>query len=131
MSLYLVALIITAVMAALLTRVVRDLASNLGLAFAPNSARHIHDVPVPRLGGVAIFLTCLIISLLYWAGVTGGWIHQSQSLKLFNILVPATGLFLVGLIDDLRGIRAGVKLAVQVVSGAFLYFSGYRLVCLH
>jgi UDP-GlcNAc:undecaprenyl-phosphate GlcNAc-1-phosphate transferase len=131
MLLYLVLLIAAAALAAFLTKVVRDLANRLGLAFAPTSGRHIHAVPTPRLGGIAIVFTFLIVSLLYWVGMRFGWIHQSHNLTLVNIVVPALGLFIVGLIDDLRGLSARIKLAAQIGGGAYLYFAGLRLVCLH
>ncbi len=131
MLIYLISLIIAAVMAAFLTKIVRDFAIKQGLAFGPSSARHIHEVPIPRLGGIAIFFTCLIISLLYWVAIQTGWFHHPKSLAFFSIIIPATGLFIVGLIDDLRGLPALVKLAAQVAGGVSLYFGGFRLVCLH
>lgn len=131
MSFYLLLLFISAAIAAGLTKVVRDHANKNGLAFAPDSGRHIHAVPIPRLGGVAIFFTFLITSLLYLSGVSLGFIHRPRSFSLLSILIPASGLFVVGLIDDLRGVNARIKLAAQILGGAYLYFSGFRLVCLH
>jgi UDP-GlcNAc:undecaprenyl-phosphate GlcNAc-1-phosphate transferase len=131
MLIYVALLIISAAMAAGLTKVVRDRANHMGLAFAPTSARHVHAVPIPRLGGVAIFFTFLVISLLYWFAAKLGFIHAPTSYSLLYILIPASGLFLVGLLDDLRGMSAKLKLAAQVVGGAVLYFSGFRLACLH
>ncbi|HEV7674619.1 MAG TPA: MraY family glycosyltransferase [Candidatus Angelobacter sp.] len=131
MLMYLALLIISAAMAAGLTKIVRDRANQMGFAFAPTSARHIHAVPVPRLGGVAIFFTFLIISLLYWFAAKLGLIHAPQNYSLLYILIPASGLFLVGLLDDLRGMSAKLKLTAQVVGGGVLYFSGFRLACLH
>jgi len=131
MSVYLVLLFISAAIAAGLTKVVRDRANTKGWAFAPDSGRHIHAVPIPRLGGVAIFFTFLILSLLYLSGVGLGFIHQPHNFSFLSILIPASGLFIVGLIDDLRGLNARIKLIAQILGGAYLYFSGFRLVCLH
>jgi UDP-GlcNAc:undecaprenyl-phosphate/decaprenyl-phosphate GlcNAc-1-phosphate transferase len=130
MLIYFVLLVTSAAMAAGLTKVVRDRANQMGLASAPSSARHIHAVPIPRLGGIAIFFTFLVISLLYWFGTRLGFIHAPRSLSLLNILIPASGLFMVGLIDDLRGMSAKLKLAAQIIGGTVLYFSGFRLACL-
>ena len=68
----------------------------------PNS-RSSHEVPIPRLGGVAIILGL-------WVGVVilrpeSGW----------PLLVAATAMGLVGLTDDLRGLHFGVKAAAQGV----------------
>jgi len=131
MLIYLVVLVVATALSAGLTKVVRDRANKMGFAFGPDSMRHIHAVPIPRLGGVAIFFTYLIVSLLYFIGISAGVVHSPHSFSLLGILVPASGLFLVGLIDDLRGLNAPIKLAAQVAGGAYLYFSGFRLVCLH
>lgn len=128
---YLGLLIISAVLAAGLTKLVRDRANQMGLAFAPSSVRHVHSVPIPRLGGVAIFFTFLIISLLYWFGTRLGVIHAARSFALLYIFLPASGLFVVGLLDDLRGMSAILKLVAQITGGAILYFCGFRLACLH
>lgn len=128
---YIVLLIISAVLAAGLTKLVRDRAHQMGLAFAPSSARHVHSVPIPRLGGVAIFFTFLIISSLYWLGIRFGIIHAVHSFALLYVFIPASGLFVVGLLDDLRGLSAVSKLVAQITGGAILYFCGFRLACLH
>lgn len=131
MLIYVILLVVSATMAAGLTKVVRDRANKTGLAFAPDSDRHLHTMPVPRLGGIAIFFTFLTISSLYWCGVRLGYIHHQHSFTLVNVLIPASALFIVGLIDDLRRLSATVKLAAQILGGTFLYFNGFRLACLH
>ncbi len=131
MLIYVILLIVSVVMSALLTKVVRDYANNSGLAFAPDSDRHVHTTPIPRLGGIAIFLTFLTISLLYWCLVRFGYIHKAHTFALLDVFIPASALFTVGLIDDLRGLGARVKLAAQILGGIFLYFRGVRLACIH
>lgn len=128
---YLELLIISAALAAGLTKFVRDGANQMGLASPPSSARHVHSTPIPRLGGVAIFFTFLTISLLYWIGAKLGFIHAPHSFGLLYLFIPAIGLFVVGLVDDLRGLSATLKLVAQITGGAILYFSGFRLTCLH
>jgi len=51
------ALVVSAVMA----RTVRDMANARGWAIAPESARHLHEKPVPRLGGIAIMLSVVLV----------------------------------------------------------------------
>ena len=131
MLIYVILLVISAGMAAVLTKVVRDTANKRGLAFAPDSDRHLHTTPIPRLGGIAIFLTFLIISLLYYGLVRLDYIHRVHSFALMNVFIPASALFVVGLIDDLRGLSARIKLAAQILGGTFLYFLGFRLACVH
>ena len=47
-----------------LTRYVRDVATVRGWVAAPALDRHLHNRPLPRFGGVAIFLSFLL--LLRW-----------------------------------------------------------------
>lgn len=131
MLLYPVLLVVTVIVSALLTKLVRDFANRFGLASGPSSARHIHAVPIPRLGGIAIFLTFLFICFLYWMGVQLGLIHSIRGVSFWKVFIPATGLFAVGLTDDLYGLRPLIKLAAQIAGGVFLYYSGFRLICLH
>jgi UDP-GlcNAc:undecaprenyl-phosphate GlcNAc-1-phosphate transferase len=48
---------------------------------------------------------------------------------ILKLLLPATGLFLVGIVDDLRGLRAKVKLFSQVAAGCCLYYNGLHFAC--
>ena len=81
-----------------------------------------HPRPVPRLGGVAIFIVFwgLILLVRFW---------QPNLLAIFgpDALVIFTGalvIFLLGLFDDFHPIRARGKLAVQVLVGGLLWLGG-------
>lgn len=72
--------------------------------------RSSHEVPTPRLGGVAILIGT-------WAGVAlllpdVGW----------ALLVAATLMGVVGLVDDLFNLHFGLKAAVQVALASGLLF---------
>jgi len=51
------------------TREVRDVANRRGWVYAPRGGRHVHQTPLPRLGGVAIFLA-FSVSLIVWLGLS-------------------------------------------------------------
>src|SRR5262249_48310298 len=114
MLIYCATLIGSAVLATCLTWAVRGIANRFGLTVGPTSARHIHARPIPRLGGMAIFLTFAGISLIYTVLVFRGVIHAPKDMGLIKLLAPAAFLFFVGLVDDLWGLGAKVKLAAQV-----------------
>lgn len=78
--------------------------------------RKIHRFPVPRLGGVAIYLSLLASGLIF---LPDG--------RLPTILLPATVIFLVGLWDDLFGLAPAVKLAGQVGAALLLVALGVRI----
>jgi UDP-GlcNAc:undecaprenyl-phosphate GlcNAc-1-phosphate transferase len=50
---------------------------------------------------------------------------------VLRVLLPATGLFLVGLLDDLKDMKAITKLPAQVAGGCSLFYSGLHFMCFH
>ncbi len=112
-----------------LTRCVRNFAVSQGLVFAPRLERHVHTEPLPRLGGVAIFLSFLLsigfvelLSLRYPHLRTEFPVHA-----LLPIIVPGALVFALGVYDDFRGVGPAVKFGVQAVAGAMLFFGGLRI----
>src|SRR5258708_34813434 len=64
---HLLVFIAALVTSAVFTRWVRDYSIARGWACIPSSDRHVHNRPIPRLGGVAIFLTlCCMALLAHW-----------------------------------------------------------------
>lgn len=112
------------------TRSVRDFATARGWVTVPTQERHMHSTPLPRLGGVAIFLSfcvCMGIAAL-WA-LRYPQAHSARFLhSLGTILATAALVFLLGLYDDLRGVGPYVKFSVQGIAAAILYAGGLRIV---
>jgi UDP-GlcNAc:undecaprenyl-phosphate GlcNAc-1-phosphate transferase len=107
------------------TRLVRDYAISRGWASAPSSDRHVHTRPIPRLGGVAIFLTLWCAApLAHWMSDHFGMPESPLPHLILKILGPATIMFLLGLIDDFCGLSAYIKFAVQAGAAALLYWNG-------
>jgi UDP-GlcNAc:undecaprenyl-phosphate GlcNAc-1-phosphate transferase len=103
LDLFLVSFMVTL----LLTPVVRKLAFRVGAVDKPNK-RKVHRAPVPRIGGVAIFIGFLAALLI--AG--------PEQKVIWGVIAGASILFVAGLFDDLlpKGLKAPVKLAVQVLA---------------
>ncbi len=112
-----------------LTRYVRDFASRRGWVAAPSQERHLHASPLPRLGGVAIFVSFSLSMVA--AAVMASYIphlHSAFSLKtLLTILVPASLVFLLGVYDDLYNVGPYVKFAVQALAASMLFMGGLRI----
>ncbi len=98
-----------------LTFLVRRLARRYGFVAKPKSDRW-HKRPTAMMGGAAIFLTTILISLFAVP-------YTKQSLV---ILAGSTVLFLVGLIDDLLHIKPYQKLVGQFIGVAIVV--GFGLV---
>jgi UDP-GlcNAc:undecaprenyl-phosphate GlcNAc-1-phosphate transferase len=111
-----------------LTKYVRDLANARGWVAAPALDRHLHSRPLPRFGGVAIFLSFL---LTFAMALPANWHHLARfglSFRtLLTILLPGCLIFALGVYDDIHPASPFVKLAVQAVAGAMLFAGGLRI----
>ncbi|MBZ5524448.1 MAG: undecaprenyl/decaprenyl-phosphate alpha-N-acetylglucosaminyl 1-phosphate transferase [Acidobacteriia bacterium] len=116
-------------MSACLTWCVRGIATRFGLAFSPQSARHIHTRPIPRLGGIAIVTTFVVVFSLYLFSARHGLGQPPAIDKFYKLMLPALALFVTGLVDDVKGLSARAKLLVEVGGGACLYFGGLGFTC--
>jgi len=110
------------------TRWIRDFSIARGWVSVPGSDRHVHVRPIPRLGGVAIFLTLWCMVLLAQL-VPGHFGTPGYPLPYFTlkILGPATVVFLLGLIDDFVGLNAYLKFAVQAGAAILLFCNGFGI----
>jgi UDP-GlcNAc:undecaprenyl-phosphate/decaprenyl-phosphate GlcNAc-1-phosphate transferase len=85
----------------------------------------VHSTPVPRLGGVAVYVSFTVVvgAFLLAAGRMG--LSDALSAKTsLALLGPALLIFLLGLYDDLHGVSPYAKFAVQAVAAAILYLGG-------
>jgi len=111
----------------LVTPVVRSLSHRLDLLDQPEG-RKVHTVPIPRLGGIAMaiaFGVAIGLATLYSGDL--GAIGGLRPNRAPAILAGVSLLLIVGVIDDTRGMRALVKLALQVVAAAVAWWLGLRL----
>src|SRR5699024_9620657 len=88
------------------TPFVKTFAQKVGAIDVPKDARRVHDHPIPRMGGLAIFLG-FILSVVLFADIT----RQVRGILLGAVLIVACGA-----IDDIISLRAWVKLIVQIVA---------------
>ena len=112
-----------------LTRSVRNFATNRGWVSPPVSERHLHNSPLPRLGGVAIFLAfALSLAVAVAIAAYQPRLQFGSSLKLLTtILAPGLLIFMLGLYDDLRGVGPYAKFTVQAIAGFALWLGGLRI----
>ncbi len=99
----------------LLTPIVIKISFKLNLVDKPDNHRKIHKKPIPRTGGVVIFFTFI------WLILT----NYPNLYELRFLIVGSFTVFILGLYDDIIGIRWYYKFVIQFISAAFLilYFS--------
>jgi UDP-GlcNAc:undecaprenyl-phosphate/decaprenyl-phosphate GlcNAc-1-phosphate transferase len=119
MSIYLPVFVGVLLLAMLSTPLARKLGLRLNVIDQPDPTRKVHTVPTPRLGGLAILSSTLIITLLL-----GSLYNINQ---LTGVLVGATLTSLLGLWDDRISLNAWIKLAGQLLMAGLLIVTGVRV----
>ncbi|MGC1512113.1 MAG: MraY family glycosyltransferase [Acidimicrobiales bacterium] len=125
MSGYLIVLAVATFTTLALTPLVRRLAIRIGAVVAPDE-RRVHERPTPTLGGIAMyggFLAALCAATL---------IPQFDSVltntsEAWGVVLGATVMVFVGVVDDLREVSAPAKVAGQVLAGSVLSMFGVTM----
>jgi UDP-GlcNAc:undecaprenyl-phosphate/decaprenyl-phosphate GlcNAc-1-phosphate transferase len=94
----------------------------------PPDVRKVHSRPIPRIGGVAIFVSMmgLVLPVLFLPGAVG------DTLRLMHpgitVVLCAAGLvFFLGLVDDIRGVRVRTKLVFQIAAAMAVCLANVRI----
>jgi len=92
------------------------------------NARKVHAGQIPRIGGVAIFLssTLLVMTVLFLDNTIGDRFRNMQT-QIIALLCAATFIFLVGFVDDVRGVRVRYKLLAQIAAAGLMCVAGARI----
>ncbi len=121
---YLLIVVVAAAVTFLTTPLVRALAVVTG-AFTPLRARDVHDTPIPRLGGVAIFLGFAAAALVARELPFLSKVYSSGQIS--GVLMGAGIVCLVGAVDDIRELDWLTKLAGQVLAAGVMAYKGVQL----
>ena len=113
------------------TPVIRVVAHRLSFLDMPD-ARKIHRVALPRLGGVAMVLAFgVAMAFALIASPDLGATEGLRPNRAASIVVGVGLIMAVGVVDDIRGMRALVKLAFQVGIASLVWYLGLSLERLH
>ena len=96
------------------TPVVKALAQKMGAVDVPKDGRRMHDHPIPRMGGLAIFFGFLLSTLLF--------VPMSKSLR--GMLLGGVIIVILGMLDDIYALPAMPKLLVQIVAALVAVLHG-------
>lgn len=105
--------IVTFITSAILMPIIKNVAIHINAMDYPNK-RKVHKVPMPRLGGVAIFLSFLVGYMLFANG----------SVRMLSILIASFVIVLMGIFDDINPIKARYKLIIQIIAALITTFYG-------
>ncbi len=120
------AFLVAALVVLVLTPIMASLAKGVGILDRP-SERKVHKEPVPRLGGVAIFLGVGIsIFSIFLYGTALGKLLPWDTPRLC-LWLGATLAFGLGLLDDVKRLPPKLKLMVQAAAAMLAYAGGVRI----
>ena len=135
---YLATFLLSLVVVLLMTPVVRHYAIKWGVVDRPGG-RRIHEVPIPRLGGVAIAtaLFVAVVSVFVYSFIREHVLHLGPSVfvEVFSRNIRAilgmgggaAAILALGIYDDVKGTRPLLKLAVQIGVALFCIQLGFRV----
>jgi len=129
---YAALILVAAAVTLVVTPIVRAVSLRFGLVDQPGG-RKVHSHPIPRLGGVAIFLgVAAAIAMQVVGEATLGW-HGALldggdgGVSLAGVAAGMTLVFLVGLADDIVDLAWWAKLLGQIAAAGVVVAAGLRI----
>jgi UDP-GlcNAc:undecaprenyl-phosphate GlcNAc-1-phosphate transferase len=116
MQVFALAFTIALAAAYFITPHVKQLAIKAGALDAPD-ARKVHTSPIPRLGGLAIYVGFVLAVLAS--------VHVNR--EILGLLLGGTVILIVGVIDDLKQLPPKVKLLGQILAAFVLILFDIRI----
>ena len=101
-----IAILAAALVAFVLTPLVKHYSVRFGFVDIPKDNRRMHHKPIPTIGGLAIYAAFVLVAL----------VMNGFSKELMGILVGGTIIVLLGVIDDKYDLNAKLKFAIQFLA---------------
>ena len=107
-------LLTTLISSLILVPIVKKVAHHIGAIDYPNE-RKVHKKPIPRLGGLALFLSFLIGYMCFGQVTT----------QMISILIGSFVIIVLGICDDIKPVPARYKFLVQTIAACIVVFYGH------
>lgn len=114
---WLYVLMLAFALSSLLTPASMWLAWRFNILDRPDSARKVHKNPIPRIGGLAVFLAVILSTLR----------NYQFSPQLTGLVTGSAMIYVLGFIDDIRPLPATLRLIVQLLAASVVIQSGVIL----
>lgn len=118
MPLYIYLFLVAMAMAYAVTPGIIKLAWKIGAIDVPGDARRMHKKPIPRLGGLSIFLAFTVIGIIALP-------LNYSSIK--GMLIGGAFIVILGMLDDIFCLSPKVKLLGQIVAAGILVLFGLKV----
>ena len=111
------ALLAAAIVSFIATPVVRSLAFKIGAVDVPKDARRMHNHPIPRMGGLAIFFGFILSALIF----------IPLDAPLCGMLLGSVMIVILGIFDDIYALPAKPKFVIQIVAASVAVVMGNKI----
>ncbi|MDE6260974.1 MAG: undecaprenyl/decaprenyl-phosphate alpha-N-acetylglucosaminyl 1-phosphate transferase [Oscillospiraceae bacterium] len=99
------------------TPLVKALSVKMGAVDVPKDGRRMHDHPIPRMGGLAIFFGFVVSMLLF----------VPLDMEKKGMLLGAVIIVVLGVLDDKYALPAKPKFLVQIIAALIAVLAGNRI----
>lgn len=114
---FIIPLFISLILSLILTPLVKKFAYKIGAVDIPKDDRRIHTEPMPLIGGLAIYLSMVIVSLIF----------LPLDRFLISIILGSSIIVISGIIDDTRGMSPKLKILFQLMAGMVLIMGDVKI----
>ena len=122
---YIISFVLAFVVAFSATPIAKKLAFKVGAIDVPRDDRRMHNKPIARLGGLAIISGFLVSVLFAVVSIPSVF---TPNRDLLGLLAGILIITIMGILDDIKQLRARIKLAFQLLAAiAVVVISGTRI----
>ncbi|WP_066506072.1 MraY family glycosyltransferase [Abyssisolibacter fermentans] len=122
MTKYVIPFLVALLISYITTPLAKKIAYKLGAIDIPKDERRVHKKPIPRLGGLAIYVSTVLSIIIF---SFAGYIQMDKS--LISILIGGTIIAVTGIIDDTKNLPAKIKLLGQIAAAGVLIWGGIKI----
>lgn len=120
----LILFILAAVISFGMTPLVRRLAIKWNAIDVPKDARRIHKKPIPRMGGLAVYISFIIVMVINIFILN---LDKGKVIQLVGIMIGATVIVIGGIIDDIKDLKPWQKMCFQITACIIVILSGVEI----
>lgn len=125
---HLVAFAVALIVAFFATPIVRKIAVNVGAVNIPKDNRRVHKKPMALMGGLAIIAGFILASIYSFATKDlksfGDFLAKPKTLGILAGVLIIIGL---GIVDDIKPLRARIKFPIQLIAAIIVVATGTRI----
>jgi UDP-GlcNAc:undecaprenyl-phosphate/decaprenyl-phosphate GlcNAc-1-phosphate transferase len=126
---YFAVFLIAVLISLLSTRRVMSWATRRGWVDKPDSTRKLHATPIPRIGGIAIYVSLLLsLGCLCLLPTVIATQFRTQLLSAGKLLAVSGMMLSIGLWDDLKNLKPWTKFASQTLVAIIAWSMGFRII---